>query len=483
MMSRPSALAMRAMERALVDTLGESKVTSEGEVLERYAGDWSGATPSAPDLVVLPECTEDVAVVLRLANEHHVPVTPRGLGSGKSGGAIPILGGVVLSTERLNRIERVDPTDMVAEVGAGTVLADLWRAVEAEGLFYPPDPNSFDMCSIGGNIACNAGGPRALKYGVTRHYVLGLEVVLPTGETLEVGKRTLKHVTGYDLTGLIVGSEGTLGVVTKAILRLLPKPKAVETALVSFSDARFAARVLTELMADGHQPRTLELLDHHALEAVRGKAPGAFPEQAGALIILETDGPDEARAFADLEHLAKRCMDKGALEVHVAQSEAERRRIWQPRNLISETLRETAERKISEDVVVPRSRIPDLLDAADQIAHRWGVRVATYGHAGDGNLHVNVLFDADQGPAAEAAVRAVLETTVGLGGTLSGEHGIGLTKRDFLPLEHPPAKLEVQWALKRALDPLGILNPGKVLPNDATGLARQETGDPRRSGA
>jgi glycolate oxidase len=343
--------------------------------------------------------------------------------------------------------------------------------VEARGLFYPPDPNSADICSIGGNVACNAGGPRALKYGVTRNYVLGLEVVLPTGQVLNVGKQTLKHVTGYDLTGLIVGSEGTLGVVTKAVLRLLPYPPAVETALVLFQDVHVAARVLTKLMAEGHQPRTLELLDHHALDAVRKKSPGQLPEGAGALVILETDGPDAERAFGDLGRMAERCLAEGALDVQVAQDAAERKRIWAPRNILSESLRETAEAKVSEDIVVPRSKIPAMVEAAERIARETGVRVATYGHAGDGNLHVNVLFARDDRPAAEQAVSAVIRAAVELGGTLSGEHGVGLTKRDFLPLEHPPEKIALQRALKHTLDPNGILNPGKVLPPEGSPLS------------
>ncbi|MEL6189609.1 MAG: FAD-linked oxidase C-terminal domain-containing protein, partial [Myxococcota bacterium] len=356
--------------------------------------------------------------------------------------------------------------DMTVDVSAGTVLSVLWRAVEERGLFYPPDPNSFDLCTIGGNIACNAGGPRALKYGVTRNYVLGLEVVLPGGQVLQVGKRTLKHVTGYDLAGLIVGSEGTLGVITKATLRLLPKPAAVETGLVTFSHVGEAARALTLLLAEGHSPRVLELLDHHALDAVRRSSPGVFPEDAGALIIIETDGHSQARAFEDLERLAARCLEEGALDVQVAHNEADRRRIWKPRNTLSESLRTTAEAKISEDIVVPRSRIPDFIATAGALSERHGVRVATYGHAGDGNLHVNVLFDEANRQAAEAAVVDVMKEAVAFGGTLSGEHGLGLTKRAFLPFEHPPEKIAVQRALKATLDPLDILNPGKIFPEE-----------------
>jgi glycolate oxidase len=361
-------------------------------------------------------------------------------------------------------VEEVSRENMLAVAHAGTITADVMRTVEDEGLFYPPDPNSLHICSIGGNVACNAGGPRALKYGVTRHYVLGLEVVLPTGEVLEVGKRTIKHVTGYDLAGLIVGSEGTLGVITKCILRLIPKPPSVQTALVSFPDLSSASVALTRVLATGIVPRTLELLDHHALNAVREKTPGRFPDDAGALIILETDGTSDERAFEDLERAGSVCLDHGALDVLVAQDEAQRERIWEPRRILSVTLAETAEKKISEDIVVPRALIPEMLERVQRIGEANGVRCASYGHAGDGNLHVNVLFDRESETRARRAVRDVMEATVALGGTISGEHGIGLLKRDFMTLEQPPPMIAVQRALKRTLDPNDILNPGKILP-------------------
>lgn len=462
---RPTSTVMRTVRRALRDRLGEEALADDPDVLDAHGGDWSGLPPTRPDLVVRPRSTEAVAHTLRVANQHRVPVTPRGLGSGKSGGAIPVDGGIVLSTARLDRIDRIDADDMVAEVGAGCVLGAVWEAVEARGLFYPPDPNSFDICSIGGNVACNAGGPRALKYGVTRDWVMALEVVLATGEVLEVGKATRKHVTGYDLTGLIVGSEGTLGVVTKATLRLIARPPGVATGLLAYPDVHAAAEALFALLARGHAPRALELLDHHALAALDAQGANPFPGSVGAAVIVETDGGDEDAALDALSRLVE---EAHATDARIAHDEADRRRIWAPRNRLSEALRATAERKLSEDIVVPRSKIPDMIRAAGRIADQTGVRVATYGHAGDGNLHVNVLYDADQTPAADRAVDAVMKAAIELGGTLSGEHGLGLTKRDFLPLEHPPAKIALQRALKRTLDPNGILNPGKVLPPERT---------------
>jgi glycolate oxidase len=459
-----SRSAIDAAKRELSLELGDDRVIADADLLERYGEDASGAGCFPPDLVVRAEKTADVVTVLRIATKHRIPVTPRGLGSGKSGGALPIFGGIVLSLERMNRVKEVNRADMLVVSDPGTITADLMKTVEQEGLFYPPDPNSLNMCSIGGNVACNAGGPRALKYGVTKNFVLELEVVLPTGEIMRMGKRTIKHVTGYDLASLIVGSEGTLGVITECTLRLIPQPAAVQTALVSFDGLAKASHAITAVLSSGVVPRTLELLDHHALAAVRAKTPGRFPENAGALLILETDGSSEERAFEDLERAASVCLDRGALDVLVAQDQAQREKIWEPRRVLSMTLTESAPKKISEDIVVPRSLIPALLEQVTRISEKHRIRVATYGHAGDGNLHVNVLFDEPSTERAHLAVEEIMRSTIALGGTISGEHGIGLTKRDFLPLEHEPAKIELQRALKRTLDPAGILNPGKILP-------------------
>jgi glycolate oxidase len=456
--------AVDAARRELSRELGGDRVIADPDLLERYGEDASGAERRPPDLLVRADKTEDVVTVLRIATKHRLPVTPRGLGSGKSGGCIPIFGGIVLSLERMNKVKEVNRADMLVVSDPGTITAELMRTVEAEGLFYPPDPNSLNICSIGGNVACNAGGPRALKYGVTKNYVLELEVVLPTGAVIRVGKRTIKHVTGYDLASLIVGSEGTLGVITECTLRLIPTPAAVQTALVSFDGLGKASHAITAVLSSGIVPRTLEMLDHHALAAVRAKTPGRFPDNAGALLILETDGSSPERAFEDLERAASVCLDQGAIDVLVAQDQAQREKIWEPRRVLSMTLTETAPKKISEDIVVPRSLIPTLLEKVTRISEKHRIRVATYGHAGDGNLHVNVLFDEASADRAHLTVEEIMVSTIELGGTISGEHGIGLTKRDFLPLEHEPAKIEVQRALKRTLDPADILNPGKILP-------------------
>ncbi|MCK6551541.1 FAD-binding protein [Myxococcota bacterium] len=461
---RPSASAMTAARQRLEAELGTSKVLSDPDLLEPYSRDWSHDGAFMPDLVVKAESTRDVQRVFAVASEHRIPVTPRGLGSGKSGGALPIAGGIVLSMERMKAVKEISRHDMLTTVEPGMITADLMKTVEAEGLFYPPDPNSLEMCSIGGNVACNAGGPRALKYGVTRNYLLGVEVVIPTGEVLKLGHRTIKGVTGYDLAGLICGSEGTLGVITEITLRVVPQPRAVETALVSFPGLDQASVALTEVLSAGIVPRTLELLDHHALEAVRAKTPGRFPEDAGAVIILETDGPSKERAFEELERAATVCLEQGALDVLVAQSEKERALIWEPRRVLSVTLSETSPMKMSEDIVVPRSLIPEMIRRVTKISERHRVRTATYGHAGDGNLHVNVLFDESSADRAQKVVEEVMAATVALGGTISGEHGIGTCKREFIALEQSAPLIALQKALKAQLDPLGILNPGKIFP-------------------
>lgn len=461
---RPTPAQIAAATKKLVARLGDQKVLVDPDVLEPYARDWSHDGRYLPDLVVRAESAADVAAVFAIATEHRVPVTPRGLGSGKSGGALAIFGGIVVSLEKMKAIREVNRDDMLAVVEPGLITADLMRAVEKEGLFYPPDPNSLDMCSIGGNVACNAGGPRALKYGVTRAYVLGVEVVIPTGEVLRLGRRTIKGVTGYDLTGLIVGSEGTLGVITEITCRLVPKPASVETALVSFPDLETASIAITRVLSSGIVPRTLELLDQQALDAVRAKTPGRFPDNAGALVILETDAPSQERAFEELERAAEACLGAGALDVLVAQDEAQRARIWEPRRVLSMTLSESAPKKLSEDIVVPRSKIPEMLRIVTKIAERERLRVASYGHAGDGNLHINVLYDDSSADRAHRAIEEVMQTTIALGGTISGEHGIGTTKREFITLEQSSDLIRLQRSIKSTFDPAGILNPGKIFP-------------------
>lgn len=440
-----------------------------GDGCAAFAGDESEQEAVTPDVVVLARSADDIAKTLRIADEIGVPVTPRGGGSGKSGGAVPVCGGIVLATEGLSSIKDIDREEGLAVVEPGVILATLHAAVEAEGWFYPPDPNSAAMCALGGNIAENAAGPRAFKYGVTREYVRGLEVATMDGARVRMGRRTAKGVTGYDLTALVVGSEGTLAVVTEATLRLIPKPPRVVTLLALFSDVRASGRAVSALIAAGLVPRCIELLDRATLEAIRRHGV-AVDERAQAMLIIEVDG-DEAACEAAMQRVGDVCTEGAALDVLVAQDEAQRARLWDARKQLSPTTRAMARHKISEDVVVPRTRIPDLLDEIERIAEATGIVLLTYGHAGDGNLHTNFLWDDDDAaPRVERGLERLFRAVIGLGGTLSGEHGIGTSKAAYLPLEQAPELIALQQRIKALFDPKGLLNPGKIFPRSGHGV-------------
>jgi glycolate oxidase len=430
-----------------------------------YARDASEAVGEVPAAVARARDAAQVAAVLAACHAHGVPVTPRAGGTSRVGGAVPVRGGVVLSVEGMDGIDELDRDELLCVVHPGLRTAALHAAVEAEGLFYPPDPSSLDSCRLGGNVAANAGGPRAFKYGVTRDYVLGLEVVLADGTPLSLGRRTRKGVTGYDLTGLVVGSEGTLAVVTRAALRLLPLPARVATLLVLLPDVHAAARAVSRLVARRLLPRCLELLDATTLALVRARTPLGLDPRARAMLLVELDGPDEQAVARDLERAGAALDDAGALDILVAKHEGDRAALWSARRDLSWALRTLARHKLSEDVVVPRTRVPALLDEVARIAEREGVRMPAYGHAGDGNLHVNLLWDDDADrPRVDRAIEALFRATVALGGTLSGEHGLGVLKAPYLPLEQAPPLIAAQRALKATLDPRGILNPGKIFP-------------------
>jgi glycolate oxidase len=440
-------------------------VSGDPERLEGYGRDESDLGTYPPDTVVLVESAEEVQAVFQVATRHRVPVVPVAARSGKSGGSLALQGGIAVSLERMNRILEIRPEDLTARVQPGVVTGTFQAEVETLGLFYPPDPNSLELCTIGGNVAENAGGPRALKYGVTREYVLGLTAVLPTGEILALGRRTIKGVAGYDLTALLVGSEGTLAIVTEVTLKLLPRPRHVATALVVFRTVSDAARAVTRVLAQGVIPRCLELMDDVSLTAIARTAPGRFPPGAGAMLLVETDGNDEEQVLAEIVRVAELCGAEAEGEVVVAQNEAQRREIWELRRYLSVNLKKVHPCKLSEDIAVPRSAIPEMVARAKGIGERLGLTVATYGHAGDGNLHCNVLFDRpEERPRVDEAVGEILRTAVALGGTITGEHGVGLAKRDFLVMEQGAEVVALQRRLKAVFDPLGILNPGKIFP-------------------
>ena len=445
-----------------------SVITRDDEQLEDYGRDESGLGLFPADCAVLCQSAEEVDAVLALALETNTPVTPRGAGSGKVGGALPIRGGIVLSTERMQSIVEIDPDDLVAVVQPGVITGDLQSAVEAEGLFYPPDPASLEYCSIGGNAAANAGGPRAFKYGVTREYVLGMEVSLMSQERLRFGRRTSKGVTGYDLVAGFVGSEGTFGVTTELTLRLLPKPPAVQTLLAIFPSLTVAGAGITALLKDGFRPRTIELMDQLAIDTVRKQNSSPIPPGSKAAALIEIDGNEEGLEDA-LMRLGMTVDEAGASDVLVAQSEVERRRIWQARRLISSSLTASCRHKVSEDICVPRGAMIEMIRRIEALHEEFPFQVACYGHAGDGNLHVNILCDEDPkepetASQLEAVTRRLFEHTLELRGTLSGEHGIGLSKRDYMVMEQSEAILEWQRRWKSMWDPKDLLNPGKVLP-------------------
>jgi glycolate oxidase len=465
---RSSPADVDRARRLLERSLGPSKVLTDVEACRSYGRDESEQEPVVPGAVVLASSSDDIQKALAVATEAGVPIVPRAGGSGKSGGAVPVSGGIVVSTLGMAQIKEIDRAEQIAVVEPGVILADLHAAVEAEGLFYPPDPNSLKMCALGGNIAENAGGPRAFKYGVTREYVLGLEVLLIDGTRLRTGRRTVKGVTGYDVTALLVGSEGTLAVTTEATLRLIPKPPSVVTLLALFADVRACGSAVAAIVAAGLVPRCLELLDATTLDAVRARGVGV-DARAQALLIIEVDG-EPLVCEAAMERVGSVCADAGAIEVLVAQDEAQRDRLWEARRQLSPATRAMAKFKISEDVVVPRSRLVDLILETRIISEATGIRVLTYGHAGDGNLHVNFLWDdPGEGPRVVDAQGRLFRAVVAMRGTLSGEHGIGTSKSEYLPLEQSAELIAIQRKLKGVFDPRGLLNPHKIFPRATHG--------------
>jgi glycolate oxidase len=455
---------------ALSREIGSKQViTRDDERLEDYGRDESGLGLFPADCAVLCESAEQVDAVLAIAVETGTPVTPRGAGSGKVGGALPVRGGIVLCTEQMQSILEINSDDLVAVVQPGVITGELQAAVESQGLFYPPDPASLDYCSIGGNAAANAGGPRAFKYGVTREYILGMEVSLMSQERLRFGRRTSKGVTGYDLVAGFVGSEGTFGVTTELTLRLLPKPPAVQTLLAIFPTLSEAGAGITALIQSGFRPRTIELMDKVAIDHVREQHTSPIPLGTKAAALIEIDGNEEGLDEA-LMRLGMIIDEAGATDVLVAQNDQERRRLWQARRLISSSLTNACKHKVSEDICVPRGSMIEMIRRIEVMNQQSPFTVACYGHAGDGNLHVNILCDDDTedpnvSQGLEELTRELFQHTIDLRGTLSGEHGIGLSKRDYMPMEQGPAILEWQRRWKAMWDPKDLLNPGKVLPS------------------
>ncbi|HEU4687661.1 MAG TPA: FAD-linked oxidase C-terminal domain-containing protein [Vicinamibacterales bacterium] len=455
-----------SFRESVARAVGVDHVRDDDASRAAYAADALGQA-HLPDLVVIPATAGEIANVARLCTEHRVPLVVRGAGTGYTGGAVPTRGGVVLSLERMNRILEIDEVNLLAVVEPNVINADLQRAVERVGLFYPPDPASLESSSIGGNVAECAGGPRAFKYGTTKRYVLALEAVLPTGEIVRTGSKAVKNVVGYDLSQLLVGSEGTLAIITRVTLRLIPKPSVRATLAATFSDVRQAVDAVTGLIGRRVVPAAIELVDGESLRAVEvylGRS--VVPPGASAMVIVECDG-GEAAVEAENRLVEEACRAAGAMEIRRSASEAEREDLWSVRRQLSLALRATGLLKINHDVVVPRGRIPQLLDAVTELARVYRLRVASFGHAGDGNIHVNLMVDkddADELKRARAAERQLFERVVALEGSISGEHGIGFAKAPYLSIELSEEEIALMKRVKTAFDPAGILNPGKIFP-------------------
>jgi len=444
--------------------LPASQISVDDAVLEEHSTDkWFAA--NLPDIVAFAESTDDVSKVLALATEHRIPVTTRGAGMGYVGGCVPAEGGISLSVQRMNRIKAIDERDWVAVVEPGVITGDLQDAAKAKRCFYPPDPASLKECSIGGNVATNAGGPRCLKYGVTRPYVLGLEVVLADGRVLRTGGRLHKNKQGFDLIGSFVGSEGLLGVVTEATLRLIPHPPTRAMLSASFAEFPEVAEAVQAVLVSGVLPAAIEISDPFTLKAARDHMGEGIPDGGGHLLV-ELDGSADAVA-SDIANLAKVIEGLGSISLETATDEAGCEKIWDIRRAFSYSLKATGLTKLNQDIVVPRSRLVDLVEFAADLQKRSGVAMACFGHAGDGNIHVNLMVDGIEDLAvrenADKAQDELFRQVLDWGGSVTGEHGVGIARMPWFADAVGEVSVDVHRALKHALDPLGILNPGKFL--------------------
>lgn len=454
-----AAQAASKIKRAL----GAKKVLTDPAALADFTGDkWFAQR--RPDLAVFPSSSQEVSKVMKIAGEYGVPVTTRGAGYGYVGGCVPVEGGIVLAVKGMDRIKEINDHDFVAVVEPGVITGNLQAAARKKRLFYPPDPASLKNCSIGGNIATNAGGPRCLKYGVTRSYILGLEVVLANGDIVRCGGRTHKNKTGFDLVGLFTGSEGLLGVVTEATLRLLPLPPARAALSAGFRTMNQAAKAIQSVFREGFLPAAVEVADRFTLESAREFRPGAKFPPGSAHVLIELDG-QPASVRSEVKSLAQLLKGKGATQVETAVDEESCEKIWDLRRSFSESLKATGLKKLNEDIVVPRGRLVDLMEFARGLQARSGFPIACFGHAGDGNIHVNIMVGEYDQPEiherADAALDELFAQVIAWGGAITGEHGIGLAKMRWWPQAVSEANQNLHRTLRHALDPQKILNPGK----------------------
>lgn len=429
-----------------------------------YDGSFSQDKPVMPGVLVLPGSTAETSEVIKLAASYGIPVIPRGAGSNLSGGTLPTTDCIILQMTRMNRIIKIDKRNMIAVVEPGVINGKFQKELAKHGLFYPPDPASLEFSTMGGNVAECAGGPRGVKYGVTRDYVLGLEVVLADGTILKTGAATMKSVAGYDLTRLIVGSEGTLAVITQITVKVLPKPEAEQTVLVAFADLDQTSDTVVEILARGIIPASFEFMDKVCVENIESYIPSGLPLEAEAVLLIEVDGPQKLlqEQIAEIEKI---CREKGAIQIRSASSVEERDKLWQGRRGVFGAFARNYATILAEDVTVPRDKIPEAVRKVRELGEKYGIQTAVIAHAGDGNLHADILTDERNKEEMERVNQLLAElfqAAVDLGGTITGEHGIGLSKAPFLPLESGVEGMRVMKAIKEALDPQNILNPGKM---------------------
>lgn len=437
------------------------------ELSERYSYSFDASFGQyLPELVVQPQSVEQIARLVRLANERRIPLYPRGSATSLSGGPLPIQGGIVVDMSQYPKRLEVDRENLLAVVTPSVITAEIHKKAEEVGLFYPPDPSSSHVSTIGGNLLENSSGPKGLKYGTTKEYVIGMEVVTPTGEVIRVGGKTVKNVTGYDLTRLIVGSEGTLGIVTEATLRLIPRPPARRTLLAHFPRLKDAGYAITRILSSGILPAAMELMDNACIRAVESYRPHGLPTDAEALLIIEVDG-HPAAVKEEIRRCEELCLLQGARGCRVAEDKAEREKIWMARKLVSPAITRMGPTKISEDATVPREKIPEMMERLKRIREKYQLQLVVFGHAGDGNLHPNIIADErnrEEMERVEKAVGEIFEAAVSLGGTLSGEHGIGILKAPYMEMELGQEGVMMMKKIKEAWDPNHILNPGKIFP-------------------
>ena len=457
----------RLLDKGLIKKInaifGPENVLSSREDLTCYGYDATNLE-FLPGLIVFPKSVKEISEILALANQHKFPVVPRGMGTGFSGGSIPVRGGVILVMTRFSRILEIDTENLIATVEPGVITGDFQKEVEKEGLFYPPDPASALYCTLGGNVAECAGGPRAVKYGVTKDYVLGLEVVLPSGEVIHTGVKTAKGVVGYDLTKLFVGSEGTLGVITKIILRLVPMPEARKAMTVLFREVEDAAIAVSKIISSKIVPSILEFMDNASIQCVEDYLKIGLPRDAGALLLIEVDGDREILSKY-VDRIDRITSELNRYSMKIAENEKEIDALWKARKAISPASYRLNPTKMAEDITVPRNQIAPFIREARRIAEERNLKIINFGHAGDGNIHTSLMIndqDEDEKRRAEEAIVEIFRLTVRLGGTLSGEHGVGITKAPYIGLELEQGAMEVMKKIKRVLDPNDILNPGKI---------------------